>query len=100
MVDKLTGYYPDFDCMIGTVRRKLKGEKVKLCKKFPKLFQLQVENGYIPDDVFYYLGHPKDINLDGDVMEKHATISQANQQCSKCLLQKYQRNLRQKKITE
>ena len=50
--------------------------------------------------MFYELGFPRDTNLDGNVVERHASISQENQQRSKCLSNKYQCELRQKRIRD
>ena len=101
MLDENTGCYPDFNKMIGTLRRKVTKEELDLCEKhFPTLYKQQIYEGHIPESLFDELGFPQDVNMEGLLVERNASINQEHCQRSKSLSHPFQRGLRVKRLQE
>ena len=88
MVDPTIQRVPYFRQIISTCRRQIGTEEWELClKSFEPLMRYSYNNGnqQIPDNVFVEMGPSPDVDPDWNVKIRDATITQENQQQSKCL---------------
>lgn len=96
-----TKCYPDLDKILNTIRRDLTNVEEDLCEKyFKELFQYQLENGHVSDDIYDTLGFPMDIDIEGCEMDRRAKITQESHQRAKCLSHVVQRQQRQSHIDD
>ena len=73
MIDEKTNQWPDFDKIIGTCQRKVLVAEVDIVKKnFTHLYNIFLEEGRIPEEVFDEIGIVEDINSDGKVCPRRS----------------------------
>ena len=99
MLDEQTKCYPDIYRIMKTVRRNLGDSEVELVEdNFKYLFEFQLDHGHISDDVYQTLGFPPDKDVEGNIYDRNAGISQESCQRAKCVSRPMQRSLRKERI--
>ena len=84
-IDTDSHYWPDFHKILKTCKNKdlLKASNIEKIKThFKQLYEYQVEHGHVPDSVLEITELPKDKDLQGNVVERLATIT--NEPCQRC----------------
>ena len=98
MIDDSAFRYLDWRKLLGTCKRKITDDEYELCKKtFPILLEYFLEHGHIPDSIFYELGYPKDLDPDGNEVQRLAGIEAESRQRCKELTHDFQIQLRRKR---
>ena len=66
-------------------------------KSFPTLYKQKIKEGRIPESLFDELGFPQEFNMEGELVERNASLNQEYCQRSKLLSNPFQRSLRLKR---
>ena len=100
-LDKETRRYPVALKILSTCHSSIPCEVLDNVKaNFPRLHKMMLEFGRIPDEVFKEMGFRPDIDANGKLVERTATISQESQQRCKCLTHEHQIMLRKNLLEE
>jgi hypothetical protein len=85
-VDEVTGHEPSFERLLGTCKRTLSLDELGLVEaSFGPLLTIMLEKGHIEESIFDERGFPKDLDMDGDTVERNAGIT--NEKCRRnCIL--------------
>lgn len=95
IIDDVSYAVPDLDRIVKTTRRKLSAAEGKtFVDEFPALLNVFYENGHLTDNVMEQHGLPLDVDREGNIVRRDATISGESFQRAKCITHKVQCRLR------
>ena len=94
LIDRTKSRYPVLLKILGTCHSSIPKELYqKVIDNFTYLYNVMMEQGWIPEDVFSDLDFPQDKDVSGCEVLRTAGISQESYQQSKCLTHHFQINL-------
>ena len=100
MIDKDMEKYPNLHQILATCRQSIDSNVYdKFIDQFPYLYKMMLDKGTVPEEVYDELGFfPKDMDQNGNIVERNAGIGQENRQRAKCLTHSAQVEERAKRI--
>ena len=97
MLDRKDKLWPDFFSLLKTKRQNISVSEISLIKSnFTELYNITVDKGHIPEDVYDRMGFPPD-SVNGQIYERDYGVEREYMQRAKVITHEYQQELRRER---